>query len=444
MSTSETTEVIFIGMPGPTHNYGGLSGDNVASNKNRGQSSNPKLAAKQAVELVRLLLRLGIPTGILPPQLRPHLPLLKKHFSGNAAELITQAAASNPALLEKASSSAAMWVANAATVAPAIDALDERLHITTANLFTNLHRRIEAEDTHRVLSQIFARVPVATVHGPLSDNMPDEGAANHTRLAPHHRDAGLHVFVYGKDGNAADAKTARQSLAASEAVAGNHALTQNRLLFIKQNPAVINEGVFHNDVIAVGNENVLFVHEEAYANGKADIAKIEAAYSKLYPGLRLYVLMVTRSQLSVKEAVHTYLFNSQIVTLQDGSMVMIAPGEVKELFSGKAAKILENICADSSNPIKRVEYADLRQSMRNGGGPACLRLRVPMTGAQLATIKDTCNVMASDAMLAQLEQLIDTHYPSELTPADLKNPALYTRCQTFLKELSGLMKIRLV
>ncbi|MGE0753751.1 MAG: N-succinylarginine dihydrolase [Alphaproteobacteria bacterium] len=444
MSTGETTEVIFVGLPGPTHNYGGLSGDNVASGKNRGQISSPQLAAKQAVGLVRQLIALDIPAGILPPQLRPHVPLLNEHFMGTREEVIAQAAAEDVALLEKASSSSAMWVANAATVTPGVDAADGKLHLTTANLFTNLHRRIETRDTHHVLSQIFEHAPDCVVHEPLPDSMPDEGAANHTRLAPQHSDKGLHVFVYGKDGSAGDAKTARQSLAASQAIAKAHALPDDQVVFIKQNPEVINDGVFHNDVIAVGNQNLYFVHERAYANGGDDIAKIEAAYAALHPGKILHMLVVPESRLTVKEAVHTYLFNSQIISKPDGGMAVIAPTEVQELFDGKAAKILQDIVADNSNPINEVRTADLRQSMRNGGGPACLRLRVPMTDGQLAAIREYCGVITGDAMLKKLERLIEAHYPMQLPPQDIKDPALYDACHSFLEALSKLMKIRLV
>lgn len=440
----ETIEVIFVGLPGPTHNYGGLSGDNVASSKNRGQVSSPQQAALQALDLVRLLTSLGIPAGVLPPQLRPHLPLLQQHFVGDADEVITQAAQQQPALLEKACSSSAMWVANAGTATPGLDNSDGALHITTANLHTNLHRRIEAEDTHKTLTQLFAQAPDVVIHPPLAESMPDEGAANHMRLAPRHNAKGLHVLVYGKDGSPDDAKTARQSKAAYEEIVAVHGLPENQFLLVKQNPSVIDDGVFHNDVIAVSNENVLLAHAEAYANGAEDIARIEAAYNALHSDSKLHTLVIRDDQLSVKEAVHTYLFNSQIVTKADGNMAIIAPTEVRDLFGSKAAKLLDSIVADNSNPIDALHYADLRQSMQNGGGPACLRLRVPMTRAQLTALKEHTGAMANDDMLNELARLIEAHYPMQLPPRDVKDPALYQACQSFLMSLAKLLKIRLV
>lgn len=444
MLADEIKEVIFIGMPGPTHNYGGLSGDNVASRSNQGSASSPKTAARQALELVRTLKSLGVVTAILPPQLRPSLSLLRQHYMGDDEELIRQVAAENPALLEKASSSSAMWVANAATTTPASDAGDGLLHLTTANLFTNLHRRIEAADTHKVLTQIFAHVPDAVIHAPLPQNLPDEGDANHMRLAPRHGEKGLHILVYGTDGTPDDPKTARQSKAASEALAQHHAIPDNQVLLLKQNPELIKQGVFHNDVIGVSNETVLLVHEEAFSGGHADIKKIEAAYAALHAGKKLCSIVIRASDLSVEEAVRTYLFNSQIVTKPDGNMAIIAPSELQTLYNGKAAKLVDAICADVSNPINEARYLDLRQSMRNGGGPACLRLRVPMFGAQIEAMKKHVNVLVDDALIASLERIIEAYYPEQLTPQDVKEPRLYELCKSMLTALSTVMRIRLI
>lgn len=444
MSTDETIEVIFVGLPGPTHNYGGLSADNVASSKNRGQVSSPQLAAKQALDLARLLISLGIPTAILPPQQRPFMPLLYQHFTGEREEVIVQAAEEKPELLEKASSSSAMWVANAATVTPGVDAEDGQLHLTAANLYTNLHRRIEAQDTYKVLTQVFEPVPDSVVHAPLPETLPDEGAANHMRLAPAHGKKGLHVFIYGKDGSASDVGTARQSKAAFEAIIKAHYLPDEQKILVKQNPEVIQHGVFHNDVIAISHENFLLAHEEAYAGGMNDFSRIENAYLALHPDSRLHTLVIRSSQLSVEEAVHTYVFNSQIVSRKEGGMTLIAPTEVQELFGGKAMKILEAIRDDATNPIREICTIDLRQSMLNGGGPACLRLRAPMAMHQFAAMKEHTGVVADEKMLKELQRIVEAHYPMQLPPRDIKDPALYQACQSFLTRLSQLMQIRLV
>jgi succinylarginine dihydrolase len=445
--TSQTVqEVIFVGLPGPTHHYSGLSSDNVASNLNRGSISNPRQAALQGLDLARLLNSLGIRAAILPPQLRPHLPLLRQHFSGNDASVILQASREAPALLESASSSSAMWVANAATVTPAMDAGDGKLHLTTANLFTNIHRRIEAEDTHRVLSAIFAKVPDVMVHPPLSAaaGVRDEGAANHMRLSDGHSGKGLHVFVYGADGRPTDPETARQTLSASKAVAKLHQIADNQAYFVRQNPEVIRGGVFHNDVIAVSNGHVLLAHEQAYDGQMHSIEQIAEAYGALYPGKKPCVIPVRSCDLSVEEAVHTYFFNSQIVTRPDGGMVLIAPLETKELYDGKAADIMERICMSPDNPIDEMHMIDLRQSMQNGGGPACLRLRVPVNEEQLAALSSQTQVMATEALLDQLSEVIEQHYPEQLHPMDVGNPDLYQCCRHVLTELGRVMQLPLL
>lgn len=438
MVTDTIKEVIFVGLPGPTHNYGGLSADNVAAMANRGRVSRPREAALQALSLVRLLTSLGVEAAILPPQLRPHLPLLRTKFSGNDDEIIKKAAAEDPALLEKACSSSAMWTANAATVTAAADAADGKLHLTAANLHTNIHRRIEAEDTHRVLAALFKNVPGVVVHAPLPPALKDEGAANHMRLCLNHGVKGLNVFVYGTDGSTGDPPTARQALAASQEIARTHNIPPEQTLFLKQHPDLIRHGVFHNDVIAVANETVLLAHEKSYTGGIQDIARIEAAYRQFHAGKTMQPILIEEKALSVEEAVATYFFNSQIITAE-GGMVIIAPMEVKELYNGKAMRLMEKIC--SGRPIKEAHTIDLRQSMRNGGGPACLRLRVPMDAPQIAAVRQHVNVMADTPLLDALTQLIERHYPKQLAAEDLADPVLYHRCREALAELSALMRL---
>lgn len=446
MLNDSVSEVIFVGLPGLTHHYSGLSPDNVASGLNRGTQASPKQAALQVIELIRLLKGLGLDVGILPPQLRPHLGLLHQHFTGEADAIISQAALAAPALLEKASSASAMWTANAATVTPSADTSDHMLHITAANLFTNLHRRIEAEDTYRVLKAIFAGVLDCQVHPPLpaAAGLYDEGAANHMRLSPTHADTGLHIFVYGADGSQRDPPSARQNLLASQAIKTQHHIPDKQSLFIRQNAEVIRQGVFHNDVIGVSNGPVLLAHERAYAKGLSAIDDIAQAYKALHPGREPVLLIIREEDLSVEEAVHTYVFNSQIVTKPDGAMAMIAPTEVQTLYEGKAAALMEKIRADAANPIDEIVYADLRQSMRNGGGPACLRLRVPMTKAQLSAVRREVRVIADDVLLAAIIKLVEKHYPDELWPQDLADATLYHRCHKMLEELSGIMRLPLV
>ena len=441
---NEMTEVILIGLPGPTHHYGGLSGDNVASAKNQGHISNPRLAALQALELMRQLMGMGINVGVIPPQLRPYLPEMKRFFSGDDASVIEQAATHKPMFLQAMTSSASMWVANAATVTPSVDSADGILHLTIANLYTNIHRRIEALTSYLVFRQIFAKVPRCCVDMPLDgeSGYRDEGAANHMRLAPNHSANGLNVFVYGADGNPRDPKTARQTLSASEALIKHHALFEDASVLIKQNPSVIERGVFHNDVIAVSNENMLLVHAEAFGMGQADIDFIADNYAAR-TGQALTVRVISSQELSVEEAVNCYFFNSQLITLPNEKMALIAPTEVRDLYEGKAAWLMESIVADETNPISEIHYADLRQSMQNGGGPACLRLRVPMDNLQFAALKEHSGVIMNEDRLAALAAIITATYPESLSVADI-NYDLYLTCEEALRQLGASLKLDLL
>lgn len=425
LTKNSATEVIFIGLSGITHHYGGLSPDNVASDKNRGSESRPRRAALQVIALARYLLSLGVGVGIIPPQVRPFLPALQDAgFSIKNAPIAT---------LEQVSSSSFMWAANAATVTPIYDSGDSNLHITIANLHTNPHRRIEAQATYSFLKRIFERVPESVVHPPLQAEAGflDEGAANHMRLSPNHGVCGLNIFVYGK----------RQNLQASQKIAETHQIPSGKVLFIEQNPDVIRKGVFHNDVIAVSNENLLLVHERAYKNGSDDIALIQQVYERIFPDDRLHLIVVGDDDLSVDEAVGSYFFNSQIITKGNGKMTIIAPQEVESLYNGKAMRLLEKICADATNPIDEIKTLDLRQSMRNGGGPACLRLRVVLSSEQLAAISASSGVIADEKLLLSLEKIIDKYYPDSLAPEELRNEDLYNKGQEFLLEFAGITGI---
>ncbi len=441
---NEMTEVILIGLPGPTHHYGGLSGDNVASAKNQGHASSPRLAALQALGLARQLMGMGVSVGVVPPQLRPYLPELKKYFTGDDASVISQAASHKFAFLQAMTSSASMWVANAATVTPSVDSADGILHLTIANLHTNIHRRIEALASYLVFRQIFAKVPRCRVDMPLDGEagFRDEGAANHMRLAPNHSENGLNVFVYGTDGNSRDPKTARQTLSASEEIIKHHRLFDDASVVIKQNPNVIEQGVFHNDVIAVSNENMLLVHAEAFGLGQADIDFIADSYTAR-TGSKLNVRVISSQELSVAEAVNCYFFNSQLITLPNKKMALIAPTEVRDLYEGKAARLMESILADETNPITEIHYADLRQSMQNGGGPACLRLRVPMDNLQFSALKEHSGVIMNDARLTELAAIITATYPESLSAADI-NYELYLTCKEALRQLGASLKLDLL
>jgi succinylarginine dihydrolase len=384
---------------------------------------------------MRQLALLGLPQGILPPHERPFVPGLRRlGFTGSDAEVIDKAHRTDPALLAACCSASSMWAANAATVAPSADAADGRVHFTPANLQSTLHRAFEPPQTSLALRRIFPGE--GFVHHdplPVSASLGDEGAANHTRFET---PAGaLHLFAYGRSAMRREPEPkrfpARQTREASQAVARLHRLSDDRAHFVRQSPDAIDEGVFHNDVVAVGNGRLLFYHEEAYADADA----IDAIRSVLGPELVTY--RVSSDELSLASAVQTYLFNSQIVTLPTGTMALIAPAECEESEAAKG--VIDHLIADDRAPVTEVHYLDVRQSMRNGGGPACLRLRVPLEEDELSRVHAPC--LLSDEQHARLERWVRAHYREELSPEDLADPQLLEETRKALDELTGLLEL---
>jgi succinylarginine dihydrolase len=435
---ASAVEVNFDGLVGPTHHYAGLGVGNLASQRHRHEPSNPKAAALEGLAKMRLLHDLGIPQGMLPPQERPLMPALRQlGFRGDDAAVLATAYRDAPELLAACSSTSSMWGANAATVSPFADTSDGRLHLTPANLVSQFHRSLEAPATTAVLRTIFGDRSRFVVHDPLpaATDFADEGAANHMRLAPTHGCPGIEVFVYGRDGDeraAGQRFPARQSLAASQAVARRHGLDPARTVFLRQSRAAVDAGVFHNDVIAVANENVLLVHEEAFADGPAALTAIRGCYAAACGG-DLVVIEVPAAEVSLAVAVGTYLFNSQLVSLPAGGMALICPIECREHVT--TSRWLDQLVA-SDNPITAVYPVAVRQSMRNGGGPACLRLRVVLPPGELSALHP--GAIVTPALLTSLEAWVHRHYRDRLTAADLADPSLLIESKRALDELASL------
>jgi len=432
-----TVEASFDALVGPTHSYAGLSPGNLAATGSRGQVSNPRQAALQGLAKMRLVRGLGVVQGLLPPQERPHIPTLRRlGFAGSDAQVLAAVHKASPHLLAQASSSSSMWCANAATIAPSADTEDGRVHIVIANLATLFHRFVEVEGTFDAIARIFADTSRFAVHRPLPahPSFGDEGAANHMRLARSHGEPGVHVLVYGKsaaDGTLASTFPMRQSREASEAVARHFRLQRGRALFVRQSPRAIEAGAFHNDVVATSNQGVLIYHEAAYE--PADLAML-LDVSRAELGGAFFPIAVKEPELSLDEAVATYLFNGQIVTLPNGNMALIAPVECEE--HPRARAVLDRILA-AENPITEVRYVDLRQSMKNGGGPACVRLRVTLTAAERAAVHAQC--ITSDAMDAKITSWIERRYRDRLAPEDLADPSLLDESRTALDELTQIL-----
>ena len=435
-------EVNFDGLVGPTHNYGGLSYGNVASQSNSQQGSNPREAARQGLAKMKALMEMGFQQGVLAPQERPDVAALRSlGFTGSDAEVIQRAAKEAMPLLVASCSASSMWVANAATVSPSADTADGRVHFTAANLNCKYHRSIEHPTTSRVLGAMFNDDKHFAHHAalPAVAQFGDEGAANHTRFCKDYGDAGVEFFVYGR--SAFDSRypapqkyPARQTLEASQAVARLHGLRDDGVVYAQQNPAVIDQGVFHNDVISVGNGEVLFYHEDAFLETDAVLGQLQAKLAG--KGGQFQAICVPRSAVTVEDAVRSYLFNSQLLSRADGSMLLVVPEECRN--NERVWAYLGQLTSQGG-PVKEVKVFDLKQSMQNGGGPACLRLRVALKETELAAVNP--GVIMTASLYDTLVQWVDKHYRDRLGEADLADPQLLIECRTALDELTQIMKL---
>jgi succinylarginine dihydrolase len=433
---TEAVDTNFDGLPGPTHNYAGLATGNLASARHAGSESNPRQAALQGLAKMRVLAQRGYPQAVLPPHERPNLTLLRAlGFAGDDATILSRAARDAPHLLAASASAAAMWVANAATVSAAADTADGRMHFTPANLVSHLHRSIEAPTTTRVLRAIFADATRFVVHDPLpaARELGDEGAANHTRFAASERAPGVDLLVFGaaREGPAPKRFAARQTREASEAIVRRHGLGRDRVVLAQQHPDAIDAGVFHNDVIAVGAGTLLFAHERAWLHQDN---VLDALRERVGPAFAPWI--VRESEVALADAVSTYLFNSQLLPHADGRCTLVAPADCRDNDDTRA--LLERLCAPGG-PFSEVLFFDLRQSMRNGGGPACLRLRVPLAPAERAAV--AANVFIDAALAGALEDWITRHYRDTLAPADLADPALLDESRRALDELTTMLRL---
>jgi succinylarginine dihydrolase len=424
------------GLIGPTHSYAGLSPGNLASSLNAGEASNPRAAVLQGLDKMKRLADLGLPQFVLPPHERPNIPFLRSlGFAGTDAEVLSRAWKDAPSFAAAACSASPMWAANAATVTPSADSADGRVHFTPANLVTNLHRSLEHQQTKRALDALFPDASRFAVHDALPSvaHLADEGAANHVRLCAEHGAPGLNIFVFGR-GAWDDWKgpyPARQTREASTAVAMRHGAQSWALL--QQAEAAIAAGVFHNDVVCVGAKTCLFYHEQAFENPTMieALAELSADLFKLQP------VMVSAADLPLADAISSYLFNSMLIQIPgEDRLTLICPTETRD--NPRSHAVAQTLAA-SNGPIGRVEYVDVRQSMRNGGGPACLRLRVVLTEAELAATNPAMRM--TEDLHARLSIWAARWYRDVLAPADLADSALLDESRGALDELTAILEL---
>ena len=390
-------EINFDGIVGPTHNYAGLSFGNLASSSSAGRVSNPRAAALQGIEKMRGNLRLGLTQGILLPHARPDTAWLRALGHDDVA-------LAQPHIAAAAISASAMWAANAATVSPAPDTQDGRCHLSVANLMTMPHRAHEWPQTLAQLMIAFSH-DAFRVHGPVPPPYGDEGAANHMRLCADHGSPGVEVFVYGVAGGAFPA---RQHVEASRAVARRHGV--ERALFVAQSAEAIAAGGFHNDVVSVANERVLFAHEQAFR----DKDRFYADLRDLLPVVE--IIEVPASIVSLSDAISSYLFNAQLVSLPEGGMALVLPAEARA--NTNVWNWLSMLAAGNGS-IRDLVTVDVAESMANGGGPACLRLRV-------VADPDTVDpkFLVDEGRLDRISSIVMQYWPDSIVPDELTRPSL--------------------
>lgn len=426
----------FDGLVGPTHNYAGLAKGNLAALSNKGLVSNPRAAATQGLQKMRFVHNLGMRQAVLPPHYRPALFLLQNMgFQGGVAYIIDQAYRQAPELLATAFSSSFMWAANAATVCPSEDSGDGRLHLVPANLNSHLHRSIEAKFTTVLLKNIFHNDAFFSVHNPITGCQitGDEGAANHMRIFNNKNSVSHHIFVYGKSSENTFSGTRykpRQTLISSEAVSRQFLLQGEQCLFFQQAPEAIDAGVFHNDVIAMNTGTLMVAHAQSFIPEHQE--QLRRFFAK-HEELRLYE--ITHDMLPIAEAVRTYLFNSQLLEVVPSQYVLVAPAEC-ENHAG-VTRIVEALSTDGV--LSAVHYLDVRESMRNGGGPACLRLRVTMRDEEAQAIHP--GVIFDEALYLRLLDCVNRYYRDRLSFEDFKDPQFINEldvCYHALAEIFGM------
>lgn len=435
-------EVNFDGIVGPTHNYAGLSFGNRASIENKQDVSFPKKAALQGLLKMKSLSDLGYPQAVLPPHPRPYEPLFRRlGFSkSEVTNEMSKIAQSENFLFVSGMSASAMWTANACTTAASCDSTNSRLNFCSANLTSKLHRSIEAEFTSKILSRIFEDSELFYHSNPVPgvSALGDEGAANHTRFSDSEFKNSIHLFVYGTSADSKEVPLrfpARQTAEASRSVARLLKLDFKDCLFIQQSPLAIDAGVFHNDVIAVGHQNFLFAYQDAFLNQEEVIQQIRMEFERR--NLEFLYLEVLREELSIEDCVSSYLFNSQLLKRERGGFLILTPSECQE--NPRVKSYLDGLLQKSDSPIREWMSFDLRESMKNGGGPACLRNRIVLNEREKAAVR--ARVFLDQQLYENLGNWIEDFYVDELDFNKLQSKEFIEQSKKALLTLEGILRL---
>ncbi len=430
------------GLVAPTHNYAALAHGNLPAASSRYKVAFPRAAGLEVLAKIRFCHRMGSPQAILPPQELPDLEALRAAgFTGRDQKVIEQAYRQNPHLLYQCYSTTSLWTAHAATVSPSADSGDRRVHITPANLRAQGRRPGELAHVERMLRTVFPQRRYFRHHPALSvkRRFSDEGSVNWMRMAVAQEGSGLEMFVYGQPprdkGDRRPRKyPARQSFEASQQLIKRHGLDERHAILIQQNPEVMEQGAFHNDMMALAHQNVLIYHEKAFANSHKVLRGIRRRLTQ-EADRPIYLIQIPESRLTAAEAIKTFLFNSQLLRRPDGSMVLLSPADCQ---APSVKKVIHDI-VQGDNPIRQVYYVSLNKSMAQGGGPSRLRLPVTLTEEELAAVHP--GFLLNDLKICLLEEWVRDHFRERLPIEDLRDPALLRESRRALDELTRILHV---
>ena len=332
-------------------------------------------------------------------------------------------------------SSSSQWAASAAALSPSPDTEDGKVHITPANMVSQLHRQPEAGFNKILLRRIFPHPNYFVHHPPLpqAQAVADEGAANHYRFCTEYGRPGLEVFMYGdRYWRRGRTFSIRQTYEASRMLALRHRLKKDRLLFVQQGRRALRAGAFHADLSVSADRNLLFYHELAFQDEKSFLNKLKAWFGKA----PFFQIRVRERDVSLKEVLSSYMLNSQLLASGSGRWRILAPDQCRT--HPRVYDYLQNL-SSPTGPVEKIHFIPLDQGMKNGGGPACMRLRVVLTKQEAHHIAP--GFLLNKTLYQKLKKWIHRHYREYLDPADLLDPCLQEESYRALDELTGILKV---
>ena len=145
---------------------------------------------------------------------------------------------------------------------------------------------------------------------------------------------------------------------------------------------------------------------------------------------------ISNKDINLEDIVGSYLLNSQLVTIPNtDEMCLILPQEVNNYSA--IQQWLANL--PNISQIAQLEYVDIKQSMMNGGGPACLRFKAQLQGSELGKLNS--KFIFDDKKFEALENLIHKYYREKLFPEDLQDYSLVIETREFLQALTELLDL---